>query len=131
MAAMSKQKKILLGISTIVPILAIMLIFVLFFSLFFSTFYAFDDQQQIDDISPTIVQTGIMSYVLAILMIAGLSIFHLVYFLIHVVNNKMVDSNERLIWILVFLLAGTIGFPVYWYMRIWKEPEVLPLATDY
>lgn len=45
----------------------------------------------------------------------------LIYYIIHVVNNKMIDSNERLIGILVFIFANMIGFPIYWYMRIWRK----------
>jgi hypothetical protein len=46
----------------------------------------------------------------------------LIYFIIHVINNKTIDSTERIIRILVFIFAGMVGFPVYWYMRIWKAP---------
>jgi hypothetical protein len=31
------------------------------------------------------------------------------------------DGTERVIWILVFLFAGLVGYPIYWYMRVWKE----------
>jgi len=47
----------------------------------------------------------------------------LVFFIIHMINNKKLDSTERLVWILVFLFAGVIGYPVYWYLRIWTEKE--------
>ena len=47
----------------------------------------------------------------------------LIYFIIHAVNNPATDSTERIVWILVFIFAGVIGFPVYWYMRIWKTGD--------
>ena len=64
--------------------------------------------------TPLII-TGILTGVLSL----GL----LVFFIIHMINNKKLDSTERLVWILVFLFAGVIGYPVYWYMRIWTEKE--------
>jgi len=51
----------------------------------------------------------------------------LIFYIIHAINNKAIDSNERIIWILIFIFAGMIGFPVYWFMRIWqtKEPSIV------
>ena len=52
-----------------------------------------------------------------------------IYYIIQVVNNQALDSTERIIWILVFIFAGMIGYPVYWYMRIWKVYP--PSGTTY
>jgi uncharacterized membrane protein len=65
---------------------------------------------------------GVLQPIFIIGIIAALlSIFLLIFFIMHLVRNKKVDSTERIIWILVFLLAGGIGYPIYWYMRIWKD----------
>ena len=50
----------------------------------------------------------------------------LIYFIIHVVNNKNVEGTERIIWILVFVFAGVIAFPVYWLIRIRPVPTDAP-----
>jgi hypothetical protein len=60
------------------------------------------------------------------ILMAFASLGLLIYYLIHAINNKQIDSTERLIWVLVFIFAGTIGFPIYWYLRIWKEPDLVP-----
>ena len=52
---------------------------------------------------------------------ALLSIGLLIFFIMHLLRHKALDSTERIIWILVFLFAGIIGYPIYWYMRIWKD----------
>lgn len=59
-----------------------------------------------------------------LLMIAGLSTLGLlIYYIIHVVNNIVIDSNEKIIWILIFIFISMVGFPVYWYLRIWNQPN--------
>jgi hypothetical protein len=50
-----------------------------------------------------------------------LSLGLLIFFIIHLVRSKAMDSTERIIWVLVFLFAGIIGYPIYWYMRVWKD----------
>jgi hypothetical protein len=50
-----------------------------------------------------------------------LSIGLLIFFIMHLIRNKAMDSTERIIWILVFLFAGIVGYPIYWYMRVWKN----------
>jgi hypothetical protein len=45
----------------------------------------------------------------------------LVYYIILVVNSKA-NTDEKSLWIILFLLGNVLAFPVYWYMRIWKEP---------
>ena len=66
---------------------------------------------------------------LLIILTALLSLGLLIYYIVHVVNNNRIDSTERIIWVLVFVLAGMVGFPVYWYMRIWKQQSVRPAQS--
>lgn len=47
----------------------------------------------------------------------------IIYFCIHAFNNKAVKQEERVIWLVVFILAGSIAMPVYWILRIWPEPK--------
>lgn len=62
-------------------------------------------------------------FIMAIVM-SMLSLGLLIFFIMHLVRNKKIDSTERIIWILVLLFAGIIGYPIYWYMRIWKEGDL-------
>jgi hypothetical protein len=55
---------------------------------------------------------------------ALLSIGLMIYYIMHITNSKILDSNQRLMWILIVIFAGMIGFGIYWYMYIWKEAEV-------
>lgn len=74
---------------------------------------------------------GFMMQHMSTLIGAGFLLFiltvgALVYFIIHVVNNKNVEGTERIIWILVFVFAGVIAFPVYWIIRIRPVPTGAP-----
>ena len=88
---------------------------------FFSFFITIFKHAQQEDILPEMVLAHI-GWIIGIGILMGLSMLGLlIYFIIHVINNKWVDGTERIVWVLVFIFAGMIGFPVYWYMRIWNE----------
>ena len=61
--------------------------------------------------------------ILAFIGLTVVSLGVMIYFIIHSVNNKLIDSNEKIVWILVFVFTGMIGFPIYWYLKIWQLPE--------
>jgi len=115
---MSRSSKIFTGLLSFLPlILSGVLIFQVF--ALFPQFFEWDKHEPepytvFATITPLFI-TGILTGILSF----GL----LVFFIIHMINNKKLDTTERLVWILVFLLAGVIGYPVYWYMRIWTEKE--------
>lgn len=119
---MTKEKKILLGILSFLPILLFAFYFyntILFFWHFVVESgwnkppeeFVYPDIRKIAGI----VITGIL---LGLLL---LGVF--VYFLIHAINNQFINRDERIIWILVFIFVGMITFPLYWYLRIWKIPS--------
>ena len=111
---MSRSGKFFLGIVTFLPFVLFAIYIAFFITLFFEMFrhQPVDEVEGFTQIYPVIVFALLMG-----LITFGL----LIYYIIHVVNNKKIDSTERIIWVLVFLFAGMIGFPIYWYMRIWKD----------
>lgn len=58
-----------------------------------------------------------------ILLIGLISTIVFIYYLIHVIRNKQIEQNEKILWVVLFLFIGFISHLVYFYMRIWKEPE--------
>lgn len=63
-------------------------------------------------------------YIIAFFMFTACTV-SLIYFIVHAVNNKLLDKSERLVWIIVFLFASFVGYPIYWYMKIVKRtPEL-------
>lgn len=68
------------------------------------------------------VWSSIWPFIMIAIIAAVLKLAALIYFIIHMLDNKRVkEGGEKVIWVLVFLFTGGIGFPIYWYMRIWKE----------
>lgn len=119
---MTKSGKVLLGILSFLPIILLVIYFVLFFGMFYNMVLQGQRLEQ-HELPPAFI--GNLVLIFAFLIVLGLTSLGLkIFYIIHSVNNKYIDSNERIVWILVFIFAGTIGFPIYWYMRIWKDQVV-------
>jgi len=114
---MSKSRRLLLGILSVLP----MILLVVYIFTFFTFIIHILKHAQQEDIMPDMMLGNIAWMIIVVLLLAVSSLALLIYFIIHVINNKTVDSTERIIWVLIFIFAGMVGFPVYWYMRIWKE----------
>ena len=113
---MSRGTKLFIGLLSFLPIVLTCVLLFFVFSMF-PTFIQWDKYEPdafevISTIQPIII-VGIF--------LAMLSIFLLVFFIMHLVRNRTMDSTARIVWILVLLFAGIIGYPVYWYMRVWKD----------
>lgn len=115
---MSRGSKAFIGILSFLPFILSGMLIIMIISLIPEFIewdrYEPDFQTVISALLPVII-TGIV--------LAVLSIGLLIFFIIHMMNNKKMESVEKLIWILVFLLFGMIGYPIYWFMRIWNEQE--------
>jgi len=113
---MSRGSKLLIGILSFLPII-LLIVFLA------SIFTMVPTMMQWDNHEPEpqrVFSTFAPMFFLGILM-SLLSIGLLVFFIMHLVRNKVMDSTEKIIWILVFIFAGMVGYPIYWYMRIWKN----------
>ena len=67
--------------------------------------------------NPALFFDHISGIIIIAIIMAGVSVAALVVFIVHVINNKSLPDNERIVWVLVFFFAGMIGFPIYWFMR--------------
>ena len=113
---MSRSSKLFIGLLSFLPII---LLLVLFFMLF-RMFPQFFEWEHHDPTPQEMFSTFGPVFILGIIM-GLLSLGLLVFFIMHLVRNKTMDGTERVIWVLVFLFAGIVGYPIYWYMRVWKE----------
>lgn len=114
---LNKPATITLGILTIFPLLLATGTFL--FGIYHIASFLFMD----DPVMPMYFFTY-LSYILPytflfFLLYLGLIIFYLV----HTVQNKFLDTEKRFLWITVLLLLNGISMPVYWYMHIWKESK--------
>jgi type II secretory pathway component PulF len=117
---MSRSSKLFIGILSFLPI--VLLVVMLFMILrLVPTFIEWSNngdnyEPATQEVFSTFGPIFILGFGMGILSI-GL----LIFFIMHLIRNKMMDSTERIIWILVFLFAGIVGYPIYWYMRVWKD----------
>ena len=122
---MSKNKKILIGIFSILPLL----LFVVYLVSMVSFLIHFFSETAIHGKEPEDFFYGgfanIAGMIVTMVLLGLLSLAVMVYFLVHAINNQLLKGDERLVWILVFIFVGMVSFPIYWYMRIWRTPEVL------
>ena len=120
---MTKSSRVWLGILTFLPIV---LLFAYMFSI---AFLVRDAIRYGDDSMPLPVLSNVFWMVIIALTLGLLSFGLLVYYSIHAINNKKIDSNEKVIWVLVFVVGTIVAFPIYYFMRIVSEPEHLSMSA--
>ena len=122
---MSKNKKLLIGIFSILPLLLFAVYMVSMVSFFIHIFRetAISGKDPEDLIYPGFANMAGM--IITMVLLGLLSLGVMVYFIVHAINNQLINRDERLIWILVFIFVGMVTFPIYWYLRIWQTPKVL------
>ena len=118
---MNSTQKSILGIATIIPLIGFIYLMVTFFSFF-------SDMMELaihnEEPSPEIIATTIMPMVLIGFITGLISLALTIVYIIIVVNNKQLETTERIIWILLFVFLNIIAFPIYFFMRVsGKHPE--------
>jgi hypothetical protein len=115
---MSRSSKLFIGILSFLPIVLLLVFLFMIFGMF-PTFIEWGNNNH--DPAPQEVFSVFAPLFLLGFGMAILSIGLLIFFIMHLLRHKAMDSTERIIWILVFLFAGIVGYPIYWYMRVWKN----------
>jgi hypothetical protein len=113
---MSRSSKIFVGILSFLPILLLFVFLFLMFSMI-PEFMRWEGHEP----DPYEVFGAFTPIIFIAIAMSILSLGLLIFFIMHLVRSKTMDSTERIIWILVLLFAGIIGYPIYWYMRVWKD----------
>lgn len=112
---MKKRNKIILLILTLLPIFIIPIL----------VFWVIAGGIQMSSMAdpekatPFFVTGIILMGILVVLASLGTWI----YFLVHALKNQRIDSNERLIWVLLFIFVAFISQIIYFFMHIWDLPE--------
>jgi hypothetical protein len=117
---MSRSSKLFIGILSFLPIILLVILFFMVLRLF----PAFIDWSNKGDNYEPAPQEVFSLFGPLFIVGFGMGILSfglLIFFIMHLIRNKAMDSTERIIWILVFLFAGIVGYPIYWYMRVWKN----------
>jgi hypothetical protein len=119
---MTQGKKIWLGILSFLPIIFTVILLVYVFTTFIPEMIRLDGLEHDDEQAISFFSNFLPFIILAILsslLMLGLKI----YFIFHAVSNEQVRKEERIVWILLFIFMGAVAFPIYWIIRILKEPK--------
>ena len=114
---MTKNKKILLGVITLLPIILGIIYLIAFAIMFVGIGLSANSGGEPEPVF--FLSSFAMIFITAIIL-SILTFGLLIYYIIHVANNKELVGNDRLIWILVIVFAHQIGYMIYWYLKIWK-----------
>jgi hypothetical protein len=121
---MTKKNKKLLGVLTFLPFVLLLVYMFFFFLSFFGMFLAAGHNHE-PNMGLFMGSFGIAFAIIGLMSV--LSIGLLIYYIIHITNNKKFDDTNRLIWILIIVFANIIGYGIYWYLNIWKVDEEIPV----
>ena len=119
---MTQGKKIFLGILSFLPIILTVVLLVYVFASFIPQMIKIDHLENEDEKAFYFFShflPFIIGAILSSLLMLGLKI----YFIFHAVSNEQVRTEERIVWILLFIFMGTVAYPVYWFIRILKDPK--------
>jgi len=74
---------------------------------------------------PEFFYIGLGVFIITIILSSLISIFSLIFYLIHVLKNPNLEqNNNRIVWILVIVLVNGIGSIIYWIAEIeFKKPR--------
>lgn len=118
------------------PLVIFGLLFISYFAFFIATFAQASTFEEIDTagnmVPPTGLVVGFGIFFVLIMVAVFLSLFSLVYFIIHAVKNPNLEgenSNMRIVWILIMAFIGGIGQLIYWIVEI-KSKNPRPIIPN-
>ena len=66
------------------------------------------------------------AHILTMFLIMGL----MPLYIILAVKSDRLDQTMRIIWVVLFCMLGLFAMPIYWYLYIWREPQVGLVGSD-
>ncbi len=118
------------------PLVAFVLLFIGYFTFFFAIFTQVSTFEEMDSVGnpapPTGIFVGLGVFFILIMLALFLSLFSLIYFIIHAVKNPNLEgenSNMRIVWVLIMAFVGGIGQLIYWIVEI-KSKDPRPIIPN-
>jgi len=121
---LNKSAKIVLGILTFLPLLFLISTLGFFVFNFFSVFFSQEPEMPM-------MLFSYLSYVLPylfLMILLALGLF--VFYIVHIIRNSSLDTEKRILWIVVVFFAHGVALPIYWYIHIWKNNAAKATKTD-
>ena len=110
---MSKNKKLFLGAATFWPFLYI-------FIFMFAMFGMMATMGPGSEGPPLAFFAIIIMHFITIFGVFGL----MIYYIVHALKNEQLEGDRKILWAAVIFFGNMIAMPVYWYLKIWKAPEL-------
>lgn len=118
---MTRSKKVFIGILAFLPLVAAAIFLVYFFTTFFPDIIRMEHEH--GDIPPEFFFGNMVGFIASIIILLFVQLGLMIYFIVHAINNKRVKNEERIIWVLLFIIVHSIAFPIYRGIRIWPEEK--------
>jgi len=114
---MSKNKKVVLGVATIWPIIYMVFFMLFVFSQLFVSFSGGPSEE------PPIGSSLIL-IIFALHFLTMILTFVLLFIYIkNLFNNDRIAQDKKALWTVVLFLGNFIAMSIYWYLYIWKEQK--------
>jgi hypothetical protein len=112
---LNKPSKIVLGILTFLPLIFGITSFVIAIYQVMSLLFS-------EDPAMPLMLLSYLGYVIPYLFLFFLVYLGLgIFYIVHIVQNKLLDNEKRILWVIVLIAFNGIAMPIYWYVHIWKE----------
>jgi prolipoprotein diacylglyceryltransferase len=107
---------VLAGIMAFLPLIATAVYVIVFVSFFLDL--ASDLEQRTNYITDDSFEQYFLSIFMGIFLVGALSLVSLIYFLVIITRNPALNSEMRLVWVLLSIFGGLIANIVYLFMYI-------------
>ncbi|RLZ12043.1 hypothetical protein [Faecalibacter macacae] len=118
----------------IIPLAIFILAMLSYFVIFFSLFGTIDSQLGHEGASKSMLVSLLGNLVIFIFLVFlgfFLGVISFIYYVVHAVKNpNLMESDDRLLWILAIILGNGIGVFVYWIYQI-KKKDPRPIIDLY
>lgn len=118
---MNKNTKALLGVLSFVPLATLIAYIIFFVRFFFRIAQDAQGPQQFDEPAAFFVTFIPLFVVLGIGSLVALFLF--IYYIYCSIKDVSATENDKLLWVLLIVFLSYLAFPLYWFIRIWDNPN--------
>ena len=116
---MSRPTKVLLGITTLVPLAYICFLYVTLFLHISSLILGIPRRNIFLELYNSLffVHFGMMLWLVLLMLI----------YVIHIARNRALKNEMKAVWVTAVCMGNVFAMPVYWYFHIWgkRQPIIL------
>ena len=112
---MSTQRKVWLGIASIVPLVLMLAYMVVLFLTFVTT--------DVDEDEPTWMFVA-MFVLIALSVLSAWAM--LAYYIVWLFRIEPADDSKKTLWIVLLLMLQGLALPIFWFLFIWREESLAP-----